>query len=528
MMGAGAALLALLAACVRLSGGEGDPLPPALVELVRRSPISSIEDLQLLLLRDSEVPDSQPTDGHNSNNSYVRLPRSLDAQPAQQAQCKVRTEVMEVTRSMLDRSNANFLLWPPCVEVQRCSGCCNTKSLHCVPVLMHMRYLQVMRIQYINKRPHYDKAVVSVNDHVECRCQPVPRIPVGSRKKAASSRRQTPKERPVKAHSKEDLHRHDELKQNQHFQLDDLLLESHRHPQKNLSMAVERGLAQGIDGLEGFVIPVSDHQAEKGIDRNGDITAMHDDEKEAEGQHRDDKEREHHLLNINTTSEEPQRVEDTDCRYATVESHSHESSEVVANKTCAHVHDHKDEAHPRPEHRHEHNHSIDHQRNSLNDATRLSSTKPTDLTREHRLSPTQLAGLRPEPSPDPAKELSQSQQDNETPDSERKRLQILLQESEMLEEEKRELLMLHRRLDEEKEFLKQRQQKQKKEGEANMHSQPNHHTTLKPMAKTESIPSRSTAQPPPPQNPPSQPHPTRKRRKHRNRISKAAMRARLM
>lgn len=32
---------------------QGDPLPAALVELVRNSPISSIEDLQLLLLTDS-------------------------------------------------------------------------------------------------------------------------------------------------------------------------------------------------------------------------------------------------------------------------------------------------------------------------------------------------------------------------------------------------------------------------------------------------------------------------------------------
>lgn len=32
---------------------QGDPLPAALVELVRSSPISSVEDLQLLLLSDS-------------------------------------------------------------------------------------------------------------------------------------------------------------------------------------------------------------------------------------------------------------------------------------------------------------------------------------------------------------------------------------------------------------------------------------------------------------------------------------------
>ncbi|MEQ2194162.1 hypothetical protein XENOCAPTIV_024700 [Xenoophorus captivus] len=83
---------------------------------------------------------------------------------------------------MLDRSNANFLLWPPCVEVQRCSGCCNTKSLQCVPVVTHTRYLQVMKIEYINKRPTYGKAIVSVMDHVECRCQSAQRAAVLKKK----------------------------------------------------------------------------------------------------------------------------------------------------------------------------------------------------------------------------------------------------------------------------------------------------------------------------------------------------------
>lgn len=44
-----------------------------------------------------------------------------------------------------------------------------------------------MKIEYINKRPTYAKAVVSVLDHVECRCQPVSRPPVPRKK---SSRRQ--------------------------------------------------------------------------------------------------------------------------------------------------------------------------------------------------------------------------------------------------------------------------------------------------------------------------------------------------
>lgn len=137
----------------------------------------------------------------------------------------MRTEVVEVTRAMLDRSNANFLLWPPCVEVQRCSGCCNAKSLQCVPFVTHTRYLQVadhththehggsskhlcprnrrggmlrlllssdcpscsrllqvMKIEYVNKKPTYSRVVVSVVDHVECRCQAATRAPAPRKK----------------------------------------------------------------------------------------------------------------------------------------------------------------------------------------------------------------------------------------------------------------------------------------------------------------------------------------------------------
>ncbi|XP_064171043.1 uncharacterized protein pdgfbb isoform X3 [Anguilla rostrata] len=216
--------LVLLAACLRFGCFEGDPLPAALVEMVRNSPITSIQDLQLLLLSDSveEDPDSQPAVGLHSNNTFSRSPRSLEAEPAQQALCKVRTEVLEVTRTMLDRRNANFMLWPPCVEVQRCSGCCNARTLQCVPVITQTRYLQVMKIQYVSRRPHYDKAVISVQDHVECRCQSAP-VPKGARTapKKLHPRRQGPKEPPSRTRSKEELHRRDELKWNQNFHLDE-------------------------------------------------------------------------------------------------------------------------------------------------------------------------------------------------------------------------------------------------------------------------------------------------------------------
>ncbi|KPP70594.1 hypothetical protein Z043_110564 [Scleropages formosus] len=209
-------LLAALSAFPPFAGAQGDPLPLALVDLVMSSSIGSIKDLQQLLLTDS-----------------------VDVQVAQQAQCKVRTEVMEVTRSMLDRRNANFVVWPPCVEVQRCSGCCNARTIKCVPTVISTRQLQVMKIQFVNKQKHYEKVVISVEDHVECRCQTAPPqlAPRTTARKPQHSQRPpaAPPEGPhLKTQSKQEIHRHDELKQNQNVQLKDLGLQGHqiqvKHP----------------------------------------------------------------------------------------------------------------------------------------------------------------------------------------------------------------------------------------------------------------------------------------------------------
>lgn len=80
-----------------------------------------------------------------------------------------------------------------------------------------------MKIQYVNKRPLYDKAVVSVLDHVDCRCQPVPRP---TQRKKSSTNKQEPRDRSVKSHSKVELHQRDEFKPNQRLSLEDLLSHS--------------------------------------------------------------------------------------------------------------------------------------------------------------------------------------------------------------------------------------------------------------------------------------------------------------
>ncbi|XP_057699379.1 platelet-derived growth factor beta polypeptide a [Corythoichthys intestinalis] len=211
--------LLLLAVRLSLAGAEGDPLPASLVDLVRNSPVSSVDDLKLLLQREAGAIEKEDDPSILTNQTHGRHTRSIvEAEIAQQAVCTVRTEVMEVTRSMLDRRNANFMLWPPCVEVQRCSGCCNSKLLQCVPTVTSSRYLQVIKIQYINRKAHYDKAIISVEDHLACRCQPSspnpPPLTSPSQPLAPLPRAAHPA--PLKPHgSKADLHRLDDLKHNQ-------------------------------------------------------------------------------------------------------------------------------------------------------------------------------------------------------------------------------------------------------------------------------------------------------------------------
>lgn len=75
------------------------------------------------------------------------------AEPAVIAECKTRTEVFQISRNLIDRTNANFLVWPPCVEVQRCSGCCNNRNVQCRASQVQMRPVQVRRLRPVPPRP---------------------------------------------------------------------------------------------------------------------------------------------------------------------------------------------------------------------------------------------------------------------------------------------------------------------------------------------------------------------------------------
>ncbi|CAL8302830.1 unnamed protein product [Merluccius merluccius] len=530
-------LASLAAACLTLRASGVDPLPAALVDLVRSSPISSIEDLQLLLFSDSldqEEEGSPAPGGHRS-------PRSLSAQPAQQALCKVRTEVVEVTRDMLGRSNAHFLLWPPCVEVQRCSGCCNANSLQCVPVLTHTRYLQVMKIQYINQKPNYTKAVVSVVDHVECRCQlaprpPAPRPPVP--KKKTPRRGQLPNKDQYhnqtldqhqgqgKTHSKEVLHRQDELKKNQRDHLEKLL-EQHWSPrgdtftppeeeQQHYSLAGGGGVSR--PGETVLHTPRWVHnasmllEADDGTGIRGEGTGRRNQTlspldvpggvKRADGVLEPS-------LSLNG-SDERARVDWGQQKGVDTHRETRRGEVQTDDRSAGPKSQEEDLATPYPQ----------------------VKFSPGGDASDHGGS----SGIRyrptKEPNPDPPGPGGRGA--NHTPEEERR----LRMQEERVEEERRELLLLHKRLDQEKELIRLQQLKQEEEREQekargqqhHLHHKQHHHlqTTTQKIVTTSPATTRTPAAPDRPQAPVRPNQRRRRLKKNRKQISKAAMRAMLM
>ncbi|XP_072098674.1 platelet-derived growth factor subunit A-like isoform X1 [Mobula birostris] len=184
-------------------------LPEDVLKMIAQADIQSISDLENLLgvkAKGSDTAEMRPRsrpgkphwlDSYKASYEYLQqkahndelspplhrpvVPRESSLQNQQSplktvhfmtraAGCKTRAVTVDVPRYKVDPTSVGFFLWPSCVEIQRCSGCCNTKAYRCIPSHATYRPFQIAKITYRYGRKELTIHTVSIREHLSCNC----------------------------------------------------------------------------------------------------------------------------------------------------------------------------------------------------------------------------------------------------------------------------------------------------------------------------------------------------------------------
>ncbi|XP_067914321.1 platelet-derived growth factor subunit A-like isoform X3 [Heterodontus francisci] len=139
-------------------------LPEDVLRMIAQADIRSINDLEDLL-------------GIEAKDSSVFRPEyRIGYASPKPAGCKPRVVSVEVPRYKVDPTSVGFFLWPSCVEIQRCSGCCNTKTYKCIPSLAKYKPFQIAKLTYRYGRQELTKHTVTIREHLSCNCTELARF----------------------------------------------------------------------------------------------------------------------------------------------------------------------------------------------------------------------------------------------------------------------------------------------------------------------------------------------------------------
>ncbi|XP_027851555.1 vascular endothelial growth factor A-like [Aphis gossypii] len=82
------------------------------------------------------------------------------------ATCNIENQ----TVSLRDDDNPSLYYSPPCTRVKRCGGCCGSSLVSCQPTEVEMLNFEVTVLQYNETFTFKEKRIITVEQHVKCKC----------------------------------------------------------------------------------------------------------------------------------------------------------------------------------------------------------------------------------------------------------------------------------------------------------------------------------------------------------------------